>query len=386
VQQLLKITDTGYGHIVSAFLLASAIAYLLSGFLSDKLGTKWSMAIFVAWWSISEALTATANSFGWLSALRFSLGLGEPGLWVAAPKAVSEYFPKEERALAIGIYTSGASIGAVLALPVIVAVSVHLSWRSVFLFDGLAGILWIPAWLLLYRRIRRVPEADNELASELDGQRVTAIEADEVDAKPDQCNVFQQPNTWRLLVARALTDPVWYFYLFWFPKYLFESQHVAMARVAHIGWIVYLAAGVGTVAGGWSARELIRSGWRTLRAHRALMACCVIVLPLSPMIAYIRGLSWVVGVAALLVLAHMCWLTNLTAMVVDLFPSGSVGRAAGLIAAGSACGGIVFSELIGHIVMRAGYTPALWMMGMLHPLALWLLWPIGRTPKPNNIR
>ncbi len=151
VQADLHLSDMGYAHIISTFLFASTIAYGVSGFLSDWLGTRRSMMFFVGWWSLAEAATAFASSVWMLALARFCLGLGEPGLWVAAPKAVGESFDEKQRALAIGIYTMGATAGAIIALPVIVAVTTHLPWKSIFLLDGLMGLLWIPLWLWCYR-------------------------------------------------------------------------------------------------------------------------------------------------------------------------------------------------------------------------------------------
>jgi len=189
VQAELQLGDEGYAHIVSLFLFASAIAYGISGFISDWLGTRRSMALFVGWWSLAEAATAFASSVWMLAVARFCLGLGEPGLWVAAPKAVGESFDDKQRGLAIGIYTMGATAGAIIALPVIVAVTTHLPWRSIFLLDGVAGLLWIPLWFWCYRKDR--------------DRATTRTEA----AAANTREVLSRSSTWRLLIARSLTDP-----------------------------------------------------------------------------------------------------------------------------------------------------------------------------------
>ena len=254
-QAELHLSDTGYGHVVSLFLLASAFAYALSGFVSDALGTRKSMALFVGWWSIAEATTAFATSTLQLGLARFCLGLGEPGLWVAAPKAVGEVFDKKQRGLAIGIYTMGATVGAVVAIPTIAAVTAHLPWRSIFLIDGAAGLLWLPVWWLCYRSKEPAAEA--------------------LEAKPDSRaivrEVLSRSKTWRLLIARGMTDPVWYFYLFWFPKYLLSARHLSMAEMARVGWLVYLAAGIGTLIGGLVSGWFIRKGADAALAYRRTM-------------------------------------------------------------------------------------------------------------------
>ncbi len=227
----LHLSDQSYGHIVSLFLLASTFAYALSGFLCDALGTRKSMALFVGWWSLAEVATGFATSTIHLGLARFCLGLGEPGLWVAGPKVVGEILEKPKRGLAIGIYTLGATVGAVIAVPVIVIVTLHLPWRWIFLIDGAVGLLWLPLWLFFYRDSPKPPEAATLLIVKSSVMR----------------EVLSRSKTWKLMIARGLTDPVWYFYLFWFPKYLLSARHLSAEQLARVGWIVYFGAGLGTL-------------------------------------------------------------------------------------------------------------------------------------------
>jgi ACS family hexuronate transporter-like MFS transporter len=359
VQAELQLSDAGYAHIVSIFLFASAIAYGISGFVSDWLGTRRSMALFVGWWSLAEAATAFASSVWMLALARFCLGLGEPGLWVAAPKAVGETFDDKQRGLAIGIYTMGATAGAIIALPVIVVVTTHLPWRSIFLLDGLAGLLWIPLWFWFYRR--------------RDEAKIAGIAA-----AANTSEVLRRSSTWKLLVARSLTDPVWYFFLFWFPKYLNSARHLPMAQLAKIGWVVYLGAGLGTIAGGLLSRHLIRNGMKVGIAYRRTMLCAAVLVPLSPLAALVPQYAVSVLIASIVALAHMAWLVTLTATVVELYPAEQVGKAAGLIAMGSGFGGMLSSEIVGYLVTHGGYTPVFFLMAILHPIAIVLLWPVYR--------
>lgn len=371
-QKEMHLSDAGYSHIVTAFLLASAISYALTGLISDRLGTRLSMALFVGWWSIAEALTAFVHSAWMLGLTRFMLGLGEPGLWVSAPKAVGESFEKEKRGAAIGFYTLGAMVGAVVALPVIVAVTTHLPWRTIFLFDGSAGLLWLPLWFLCFR-MRRSSKSAAPLpivpaANALDNVRT----------------VLSDRRAWQLLVARALTDPVWYFYLFWFPKYLASAHHLTLQKVAQTGWFVYLAAGVGTVAGGMLAGLWIKRGSATAIAHRRVMIFSAILVPLSPLATQHGSPALSIMIGAIVAMAHMSWLVNLTSLVVELFPASLVASAAGLIAAGSAGGGMVFSEIIGFVVTHYGYPPLFWIMACVHPIALAILWSCAK-PVPQIV-
>jgi MFS transporter, ACS family, hexuronate transporter len=363
-QQELHLSDQGYGHVVSLFLLASAFAYAASGFITDRFGTRRSMAFFVGWWSLAEAATAFATSAFQLSFARFCLGLGEPGLWVAAPKAVGESFERPQRGLAIGIYTMGATVGAVVAIPVIAAITIHLPWKAVFLIDGAAGLLWLPLWLFGYRDGLVVQSTTGSVLRE----------------------VLSRGKTWKLMVARGLTDPVWYFYLFWFPKYLLTVRHLSMGQLARVGWIVYLAAGIGTLLGGAVSGRLIRRGMTAGFAYRRIMLISAILIPLSPLVGSVPTAAFAIGIASVIALAHMAWLVNLTSTIVELFPANQVGKAAGLVAAGSGLGGMVSSEIIGYLVTHQGYLPVFYIMAVLHPVALVILWKaFADTPNSSTL-
>lgn len=369
-QRELHMSDEGYGHVVSLFLFASTIAYALSGFVADGLGSRKAMALFVGWWSLAEGATAFATTAVHLGVARFCLGLGEPGLWVAAPKAIGETFSKEKRGLAIGIYTMGATVGAVVALPAIAAITKHLPWRSIFLIDGAAGLLWLPFWFLAFRSTKQ-----NSASVEIEvAEKGTTLKENEAGLRA----VLTRPATWKLAVARGITDPVWYFYLFWFPKYLLSARHLTLAQSANIGWIVYLGAGIGTVAGGAMSGLLIRHGVRVADAYKYTMLTAALLVPFSPLSTLLSNNTIAIAVAAMIALAHMAWLVTLTATIVELFPQAMLGKAAGLIASGSGFGGMLSSELIAYVVTHYGYRPIFFLMAFMHPLAIVLLWKVFR--------
>ena len=359
VQAELHLSDAGYAHIVSMFLFASAIAYGISGFITDALGARWAVTLFVGWWSLAEAATSFATSTFSLAIARFFLGLGEPGLWVAAPKAVSERFERRDHNLAVGLYTLGATAGAVIALPVITLITTHLPWRSIFLLDGAVGLLWLPLWLLMYRGTTRptAPTSSSSIAP-----------------------ILREPATWKLLLARSLTDPVWYFLLFWFPKYLHTARQLPMSAVAHIGWLVYLGAGIGTVLGGVAARRMIEQGRTSNAAYQRIMLTVALALPFAPLVAFVPSAALAVAIASILALAHMAWLVTLTATIVGLYPGNQVGRVTGLVAMGSGFGGMLSSEAVGMLVTHHGYAPVFCLMALLHPIAYLLLRGVYQHP------
>lgn len=374
-QAELSLSDAGYGHIVSLFLLASAVSYAVAGFITDSLGTRTSMALFVGWWSAAEAATAFVRSAAQLATARFCLGLGEPGLWVAAPKAVGETVDEEHHSLAIGVYTLGATIGAVVALPAIAAVTIHLPWKSIFIIDGCAGILWLPLWFLAFPRQKAISAHAPISSAARQSMSNSSLRA-------SLSEVLSSAKTWKFMIARGMTDSVWYFYLFWFPKYLFEARGLAMSQVARFGWIVYLFAGVGTVAGGLLSGRFIRGGLRPALAYRRSMIICAALVPLSPLAGLAHSAFVSIGIASIIAMAHMAWLITLSSAVIALYSNPQLGKAFGLIAAGSAFGGMLSTEVIARVVTYHGYLPLFFIMMLLHPLALLLLWTTLRD-KPS---
>jgi ACS family hexuronate transporter-like MFS transporter len=361
IQRAFGMSDYAYGHVVFAFLLSYTVAYAVSGPFCDRFGVRVSMAVLMTWWSMAELLPAFVHSAFTLGASRLLLGLGEAGVWIVAPKAVGQYFPVEQRGTAIGIYTSGATLGAAIAPPLIALLAIRFGWQSVFIVTGLAGLIWVGPWIFLVRSTPALP--DSEKAIKTTHSSIGS-----------SLSLLKLPNLWLLLIARLVTDPVWYFYLFWYPKFLTEARHLTLARIGRTAWVVYLAADVGAIAGGWASGWLMRRGLGTLTARRAVMTAAACLLPLSPLVALVSSASLSSALAATIAFAHLSWMITLTAIAVDLFPKQKLGTAFGFISAGSGIGGLISAEVIPHILHASGYLPLFIVMGFLHPLALFLIW------------
>ncbi len=358
IQNDLHITDIQYSYVVQAFLLAYTLTYIVAGRLTDWLGTRLSMAAFVGWWSISDMLTSLSRSAFSLGCFRFLLGIGEPGNYTAAPKAVSEYFPPKERGLVIGIYTAGATMGATLAPPLVAFLAGTVGWRYAFVCTGSLGLIWLIPWLLIYRTPRDsvAPQPAIRIADDRNVWR----------------EILQRRETWLLLFSRLITDPVWYFLLFWFPKYLNDSRHLTLAQTGKIAWIVYLAADLGCLSAGYFSGVLIRRGLSPASSRVRMMAFSVILLPLSPLVAYSPTALLAVLVASIAAFGHLSWQTSLSTLLVDIYPKRLLGTAFGIVAAGSGLGGMLSTNLVGRVVTNYSYTPLFIAMGLMHPLA-WLL-------------
>jgi ACS family hexuronate transporter-like MFS transporter len=391
IQDDLGLTNLEYAYIVQAFLVAYTLSYLVSGRITDWLGTRVSMAAFIIWWSLANITTAFASSALTLGISRFLLGVGEPGNYTAGPKAVSEWFTPRERGLAYGIYTMGATIGATIAPPLIAWLAVSYGWRASFVITGALGLLWVVPWLWLYR-----PPHEHPRLGDAERPFVPAPEpaapGPAVSAPVAAASAFGSGSnatagewarwrallsdraTWLLLLSRLLTDPVWYFYLFWFPKYLSDARGLTLVEVGRVAWVVYLAADIGSVAGGWLSGRFIGRGYRPIAARKAVLRIAAIGVLVGPFLPFAASLPIALLCAAGVALAHLAWQVTLSALIVDRYPTASLATAFGLIAAGSGFGGMVSTGVVGYLVTHYSYTPVFVGMAVLHPLALALVW------------
>lgn len=234
IQQDLKLSTTQYSYITSSFLLSYTIMYAVSGRLVDRLGTRRSFLIFVPAWSVADILHSLVRSGFGLGAFRFLLGGMEAANFPASVKAVSEWFPMEERALAVGIFNSGTALGSAVAVPVVSFISLAFGWRMAFVTTGSLSLLWVLLFTFTYRPPR----------SEADGAQVVT------HATPSIKRLLRVKEAWGCILARALIDPVTYFLFFWIPKYLQEQRGFSLAELGRLGWIPFVVLAVGNYAGG----------------------------------------------------------------------------------------------------------------------------------------
>lgn len=362
VQKDLGIDDLGYARIVQYFLVAYAIAYVATGWVTDKLGAKYTLALFLGWWSLANMATGWVRNAAQLGFARMMLGIGEPSVYTAGPKAVAEHFPPTERGFAIGVYTAGAMIGATIAPPLIAVLALQFGWRAAFVITGAAGFVWLAIWLMVYRS----PE----------GAAPTRTQ-EPVRWGP----ILRDRSVWGLAIARLIADPVWYFYLFWFPKYLADERGMGLVQVASLAWIVYLAADIGSVGGGLLSGRLIRAGIAPQRSRIITMGLAAGLAPLGMLIGLQLDIGLTLAIGALVACAHLVFQVNVSALVVDRYPMRIVATVFGLIAGGSALGGFASTRIVGEIASTGSYTAVFLLMGLLHPLAWLIAWLSTRTKK-----
>ena len=368
VQRDLHIDDIGYAGIVQLFLIAYTFAYLVAGWVTDRLGTRLSLALFVGWWSLANMATGLVRGAGQLGVPRALLGLGEAGNYTAGPKAVAEHFPESERGFAFGAYTAGAMVGATIAPPMIGFLALTYGWRSAFVGTGALGLVWLVAWLSIYpRRSDKAAEAAQALPT------------------PWAAIVRERP-IWGFALSRLIADPVWYFYLFWFPKYLIDQRGMSLAAVAGIAWVVYLAADFGSIGGGLFSGWMIKRGAPAPRSRLIACAVAATMTPFGMLIATGIGVNWTLAIAALVGFAHLIFQINLGTLVVDLYPKRVVATIFGFVAAGSALGGIFSTKLVGQLAASGHYATIFLLMGLLHPIAVLVAWATLRSQPKSALR
>jgi ACS family hexuronate transporter-like MFS transporter len=300
IQREFSLTQEHYSYIVSAFLLAYAIGYGFSGYIVDRLGARRGFAVFMASWSIAQLLHGFAIGKWSLGSYRFLLGLSEPGAWPAAAKAIAEWFPASQRALAMGIFNAGTMLGSALAPVTVALITLRYGWRSAFVLTGLAGIVWLALWLMIYRSPAQ-----------------TAVQGPR--AKVDWLALLRARGCWTLILTRFLTDPVIYFVIFWLPDYLRRERGFDLAMVGEYSWVPFALGGVGYLVGGWLSGFLMRSGWTLGRARKFSMALGAAVLPIAIAAPFVPTAALAIAATCAITFGHGVWVANLQTIPTDLF-------------------------------------------------------------------
>ncbi|MGH7939525.1 MAG: MFS transporter [Limisphaerales bacterium] len=368
----LNLTDADYSEIVSLFLAAYAIMYAISGYIVDKMGTKMGMALFVFFWSIAQMCHGLAVGKWSFAACRFGLGLAEPGSFPAAVKAIGEWFPARQRALGVGIFNVGSSLGAAAAAPLAAYVALRFGWRAVFVFTGALGIVWMVVWLIIYG-----PPGRNRWLSE--GE---AAEFPEVSVTAEAPT--QKANWWRVvssrpglmvILPRFLTDPVIYFVIFWLPAYLERERGFDLAMIGNYAWMPFVYGGVpGYIIGGLLSGWMHQSGRRIGMSRKAAMTIGAAFLPAAILAPFVPSSGMAIAAMCVVVFGHAIWISNFMALPADLFPASAVATAAGVSGMGGAIGGALANWFTGSIVLHFSYMPIFICAGLLHPFAVLLVW------------
>lgn len=374
-------SETEYAHIIVAFQAAYAIGLVAFGRWIDFIGTKNGYAVAVVFWSLAASAHALVRSVFGFGAARFALGLGEAGNFPAAVKAVSEWFPRRERALANGIFNSGCNVGAVLAPVAVPWLALHWGWRAAFIALGIAGFVWLAFWLTFYE----TPEKSRRVSPE----ELALIRSDASEAPAQKIpwlKLLSYRQTWAFIVGYGFSAPIWWFYLYWLPKFLNKEYGLELSSLGLPLVVIYSMTCFGSIGGGWLSSMLLRRGW-SLNASRktAMLVCASGVVPVvfAAHAANLWLATLLIGLAAS---AHQGWAANLFALASDLFPKQAVASIVGLGGMAGAIAAMIFSESTGFILEATGsywslfalastaYLAALAVMHWLSPQ----LNPVGR--------
>jgi ACS family hexuronate transporter-like MFS transporter len=372
--------EIDYGNLVFAFQAAYALGLMIVGRFVDRMGTRLGYALAMAFWSLASLAHGVATSFNSFLAARFALGLGESAVFPASLKAVAEWFPQKERALATGIFNAGTNLGAIITPLTVPWVAVHWGWRSAFFLLGAIGFLWIVVWLWIYR----VPQQHRYCSQ----TELEYICSDPVapPVRVSWSKLLAHRQTWAFVTAKFLTDPIWWFYLFWIPDFLQREHGLALLKIGPPILVIYLISDVGSVAGGWFSSALIRRG-ESVNASRkfAMLVCALCVVPIVfvPKVASMWTAVLVIGLAAA---AHQGFSCNLFTTVLDMFPGNVVATVVGIGGMAGAIGGMLIAKLVSYCLQQThSYVVPFGIAGFAYLIALAILHAIVPKLEPAKL-
>ena len=382
IQRELNLTTIDYSRITSSFLISYAVMYAVSGRLIDILGTRRAFMIFVSCWSIANMLHAFANTALQFRFYRFILGAAEPANFPAGVKAVSEWFPMRERALAVGVFNAGTALGSALAVPVVSWIALTWGWRYAFVMTGAVGFIWVAVWAMFYdlpQKHPRLSDAEKRII-------FSDATAEDNDAQPVSIGrLLRMRETWGCILARVLTDPISYFLFFWTPKYFQQERGFNLSEVGLYIWIPYVALTVGNISSGAIPRYLISRGWSVNRARKSTMLAVSCLMPIfCLLVTRVSAPTLAVVMMSAIMFCHAAW-GNIT-LPAEVFPKHVVGTISGFGGALGAVVGAVTQWYIGSVVETLSFAPIFAACAVMYLLAFGLVhWLIGELGFIRNL-
>ncbi len=347
------LSEQDYANIVTAFLVPYTVMYALGGRLMDRLGVRLGLSLALGWWSVATMLTAFARSAFSLGAFRFLLGIGEPCVYPAGVKVCGEWFPPRHRGIASGIFSSGSTIGAIAAPPLIAWITLKFGWQYAFLIPGALGLLWLPLWWITYKP--KAPAQDTPVSS------------------ANWRDLIKQRQVWGLVLPRFFSDPVWYFYIFWLPDYLQRERHLSLAEIGFYGWIPFLFADLGHLGGGALSDWLVRRGIHPPRARLFILSAVGILAPLGALVGLAPTAATAIAVTCFVAMLTQAWATTTAALCADVIPNHSTATVFGMMGMAGSLAGAFFAQILGFVIQTFGYPAAFCLAALLHPIAAIIL-------------
>ena len=382
----LGMDEFDYARLVMVFMVGYAIGQALFGKIFDMIGTRLGFVFAIVIWSVSIMLHAVTRTFASLAAMRFTLAFGEAGNWPGATKSNAEWFPIRERALAQGIFNSGASLGAVISAPAIALLYLQFGWKATFIIIGVFGFLWLVPWLLIFKA---PPDRHPWLSAEereyiLTGQRDESASAEEEQAAPGWFEMLRFRQSWSVVASRFFLDPIWWLFVSWLPIYLAATFGFDIGQIGFSAWVPYVGAMAGALFGGWLARYLLEKG-RTVNYARKMTITLggVIMLPALLLTAAAATPLAAILLIALILFGFQTAIGNIQTLPSDFFSGKSVGSLAGVGGTAAVAGVLITTELIPRIIEASGsFAPAFIWGAALVPLAIVSVWLFGGRIRP----
>jgi MFS transporter, ACS family, hexuronate transporter len=373
----LGLSNTEYGSITTWFLLAYTISQAVSGKLYDRIGNKLGFTFSVVVWSIAACLHAFAGGLASLSVFRFILGFGEAGNFPGAAKVSAEWFPQRERALAQGIFNSGVALGSIIAPPLIIWLQLNYGWKTTFVATGALGFVWLIFWLVLYNTRERHGWLSAREKNLIEEDTETQERPDAEISAPSYSSLLKFKQTWAIVAARFLVDPVWWLYITWLPKYLYDARGFDLKQIGAFAWLPFVAAGLGSIFGGWLAKFLIGRGWSVDRARKVIIGVSCLLMPAGIVAAYTSDAMLALAMISVVLFGFQVWINNVQTLPSDFFPKSAVGSVAGLGGMGAGIGSMIFIFTTGWVVDNFSYTPVLVAAGLLAPIGTVVLFALS---------
>jgi ACS family hexuronate transporter-like MFS transporter len=374
------LTHTDLGRILGAFQISYAVTWLLGGIFLDAVGTRLGLALAVIFWSVVNILTGFASSVFGFACFRFLLGIGEGLNWPGASKTVAEWFPSQERSLAVAIFDSGSSVGGAVAALAVPLIAIRFGWRAAFVVSGLLGFVWLLVWLRVYHPLDRHPRVTpQEISFIRAGQNAPANSAERGVRR--WLNLARNRNVWGIVLGRALTDPIWWFYVFWLPQYLSDARGFSLQRIALFAWMPFVAADLGNFTGGLVSGYCIRRGVSVVRART--WVCVFSSLPILAGIpaASVHSVYAALALICFALWGYASWSTMGLTLPSDLFPQDVVATVTGVSGLAAGLVGAVFTVAVGILVDRFSYGPAFLVAGLMPLFATASILLLVRAPQ-----
>jgi ACS family hexuronate transporter-like MFS transporter len=384
LKEQLHIGEQQYSYVISCFQVSYLVMLPFAGRALDWLGTKRGFSLAVVWWSIANMLHAFARTAFSFSIFRSLLAVGEAANFPGIAKTISEWFPARERTMATGIANVGAGTGAMIATPLVAWIIYRFGWQEAFVITGAIGFIWLIFWMILYK-----PPAQNSFIT---SEELTYINEGQKELQAEDAGrqkgvwklVLSQRNFWGIALARFVSEPSWSFFSYWIPFYFVTQRGVNLKQFAVFGWLPFLAADLGSLAGGFLSPFYQKLGFKVLTARKLSMTTAALIMPFAVLIIKAPTAGWAIFWFCCGAFGHQCISATLLTLPVDLFPKRTVATANGLSSSSAVLGGVLFTLAVGWLVTHVGYAPVFITIAFLDLIGAAILWTVVCEPKAET--